>query len=288
MKPCPLGIETTTSLLAKQFRELRKKARSARKGKAEGVHGMRVASRRIRAIAREREAYIKPKWRSAIRRTAKRITKALGDARELDVCVALLEARKDSFEAKRYGEALKYIESLRESFATTCETCVAEILDEELWQHDADKLTRSPKKGSPCLRSGSSKRMKLRLQEVHDAYETWRASKKDADLHKVRIAFKKFRYTCEAYRSIYGHNLGEAIRDAKAIHMALGDWNDLRMLQKHLRAGGFDDIARNLEDERGVLRDEFETLADDYFHAAALKKQRAQTSKPIAPCCRKS
>lgn len=72
--------------------------------KSEAVHDLRVASRRLRAAMDVAVDCFPARWYRPLHRTAQRLTRALGDVRDLDVLLeALVAARDQATEAERPG-----------------------------------------------------------------------------------------------------------------------------------------------------------------------------------------
>lgn len=286
MKPCPLGLATTSQHLARQLKALRKHARAAKRGEAKGIHGMRVASRRIRAIVEELSAYLKPSWRKDAGREARKITHALGQARELDVAKSILA----KFDPGEVDSAAATLQAARAEAQAECDGCIKRVLKSPLWRIDVGDVLRPIKKGAPCLRSRASKRLKEQMSETHTTYARWRKSKKDEDLHALRIQFKKLRYTCEAYEPIYGPSMRSVIAGAEQLQEDVGAWNDVRMAVKHLRAvpskkKGKQMVSKLVSSQR-TLHAHVVKSAAAYFSEAA--DSRAPWGKPVEPCCRKN
>ena len=83
--------------LRAQARALRKCAPAAAREDAEGVHDIRVASRRLRAVLAEHGVLFKKARVRRLNRNARRVTSVLGKPRELDVTIALLESLRPDF-----------------------------------------------------------------------------------------------------------------------------------------------------------------------------------------------
>jgi len=62
----------------------------------EGVHDLRVASRRVRAAMELDVARHGKGWHRSLRRTAKAVTRALGDTRDCDAALAAFVAARDA------------------------------------------------------------------------------------------------------------------------------------------------------------------------------------------------
>jgi len=80
----------------------------------EPVHQMRVWSRRTRAALDVFAAcFPDPEYRR-LAREARRVTRALGEARDLDVMIEALEKRAESLPPEQQGGVLRFVESLRD------------------------------------------------------------------------------------------------------------------------------------------------------------------------------
>jgi len=80
-------------------------------------------------------------------------------------------------------------------------------------------------------RSGPGANAKRELPRMMSDYfvqvrSAMRATPKPADLHKIRLASKKVRYTLELFRPCYGPGLDERLKALKDVQTSLGDVND--------------------------------------------------------------
>ena len=80
-------------------------------------------------------------------------------------------------------------------------------------------------------RSGPGANAKRALPRMMSDYfvqvrEALRAKTSPADLHKIRLASKKVRYTLELFRPCYGPGLEERLAALKEVQTSLGDVND--------------------------------------------------------------
>src|SRR5688500_3909732 len=81
----------TTMLLTRRARAFRRHLRAAAEGDGHGVHQARVASRRLREAVPVLAAGLKGSKAGKARRKIRRITKALGSIRELDVTLSVVD-----------------------------------------------------------------------------------------------------------------------------------------------------------------------------------------------------
>jgi CHAD domain-containing protein len=74
------------------------------------------------------------------------------------------------------------------------------------------------------------------------------------EIHEFRLATKRFRYTLELFRSVYGPGMEQRLDELKHIQKLLGDANDCMITRAMLAAiPGTDDLQGKLE-ARGVSR----------------------------------
>jgi CHAD domain-containing protein len=97
----------------------------------EGVHDVRVASRRLRAAMDVAAECFPPRWYAPLHRTAKEITGALGEVRDRDVMIDYLSQDRDAApEAERPGidRLIGRIERERTAARVAMESYLTELL----------------------------------------------------------------------------------------------------------------------------------------------------------------
>src|SRR5262249_49849201 len=109
-------LEATGQVVAEQTRELKRQAKSVRKGgDVDAVHQMRVATRRLRTALRALEHHVRAPKR--LRRQLKWLAGKLGAVRDRDVILALLEGSSlkgpATEERTRLGRLVKKLEARR-------------------------------------------------------------------------------------------------------------------------------------------------------------------------------
>ena len=212
----------------------------------EYVHRMRVASRRMRnALALfgdelPRKHYAD--WRDEMRR----VTKALGTARDADVQIAWVQdfLKHDTDEAQRVGierlllrlcqqrlraqgrvvKALDRLEDRRilEDMHETLQKLLVHARVYEVESLPADLYQRA------------SEAIRLRLEEFL-AYEPHVTHpERAAELHQMRIAAKHLRYTLEVFEPLYDRALRKPIKIVKEIQDLLGEVHDCDVWQAYL------------------------------------------------------
>ena len=204
----------------------------------EAVHQMRVATRRLRAAFAlfadclpEREAR---RWQKEIRR----ITKALGAARDTDVQFEWLKSylitltdpvqlpgvnrlllRLHQQRQRQQADVLKALDRLEagRTLDDLNEALRLRVVQARLDQIDAR---------SPGVYAAAAEAITRRLEEflAYDVFVYKPAHK--AELHAMRIAAKHLRYTLEIFAELYADELKKPIKTVKEIQELLGMLHD--------------------------------------------------------------
>lgn len=217
----------------------------------EHVHRMRVASRRLRAALPLFASCFPEKDFRSWMHGIKRITRALGDARDTDVQIGFLKKYLKTQagpvpQVAHVSEPVKALSGGDPLFALLVRLQKRRGLFQKQVISVLDELERS--QVLPSLRAACSvpaepeKRRKReryagilpvaagrvgrRLQAIH-RFEPF-VHNPDAvfEHHALRIAAKKLRYTLEAYAPLYRRNLARPIARIKRLQDLLGDMHD--------------------------------------------------------------
>jgi len=218
--------------IEKQAKLMRGECGRVRKESVDGIHDMRVSSRRLRVALREARTLIEPRLHGQLQEALATVTEALGHARELDVMTLMMEEYvKDAYGPWKLAaeHALCEIRAVRKEARHGCAEAVRAVDTAEfdaLVRAALDQLRK--KKRDDLTEIGEG--LVRRLREVRRAYRDWRESEEAEDLHRVRIALKKLRYALEFYIPAYDKNLPQLIDEIKAAQEMLGDWHDADVL----------------------------------------------------------
>jgi CHAD domain-containing protein len=206
----------------------------------EGVHSMRVASRRLRSALRDFLPYLRKRGLPSVQKRLKNLADTLGDVRDQDVAILALEelekkapatvsptlkqfieARKERREQAR--EALKSVldktqlDELQSDFVAAVDIATA---------MDGPKATSKPKPQITYLqmsRAVISDRLKELEKLSADVYKPFEVE----TLHDMRIAAKRLRYAVELFQSCWGRrSIGTYAKRAARVQTALGDLHD--------------------------------------------------------------
>lgn len=255
-------VPVTTALLTRRARELQRHLPAAVAGKDEGVHQARVASRRLREGLPVLAAGLKRGKKA--RRKVRRVTRALGTVREMDVTMQVLDelARapkvpRDALEDVR-GHVLAERERRRDVMLSRLGELNTDKLARRLEEVAIDSTTSDVTVWREALAARVSRRAKRFAAAIESAGQIYAPDR----LHDVRIATKKLRYVLELAGDTGVRAARPRVASLKRLQETLGRLNDLNVLQRHVAAvqtkppsrrgatgRGLDTIARNLEEE---------------------------------------
>ncbi len=254
----------TTALLLRRTRDLKRHLPAAISGNGHGVHQARVASRRLRETVPVLATGLHKAKAGKARRKIRRLTRALGTVRELDVTVTILDelARREHLPRTALEEVRAHVLAERDRRR--------EIMLERLETVDMAKLGRRlASVGEALQRSTSqewrlalSRRLLKRAKRLATAIDSAGQIYHPERLHQVRIAAKKLRYALEIASDSHAASAASLVRLLKRAQDTLGRLHDLQVLQTHVAAvqaepptgrqvppGGLDVIAQSIEAE---------------------------------------
>lgn len=237
----------------------------------EYIHRMRVASRRLRAaLPLFRSCFLEKQYARWMREITD-ITRALGEARDIDVQMAFLSGyqktgsgeslpKTDPETPARHARepALVYLfDDLRDRREQAQDGVVSALdalekskiipeLMEMLVAKSSDNGDVVPPSISLGIPTMAAFRISSRLAAMR-SYEPWIAhTDAIAEHHAMRIAAKKLRYTMEVYGPVYRNGLKKPHAAVKNLQQILGDIHDCDVW--------IDQVTRLLLYERGRMR----------------------------------
>lgn len=248
-KDCLWGREAASHLIRGRLAGLLAHVDAARGEDPDGIHDLRVASRRLRAaLAAHRDRYPREAVAQALEQVGT-ITRALGLAREMDVSMALLAERKAKLHGPARlaaGQVVKRMGVARAQAAAAVAQAAARPGTHEFLECFI-VLFENPRSAPACYMKGAGRMMRARYRTARDMYLLWKSVPSDEVLHRVRIALKKLRYCCELFAPLYGKPLSAFVTDLKDMQEALGVWNDWRVIGAHARGAAPDLPAKSAE-----------------------------------------
>jgi triphosphatase len=208
----------------------------------EELHDLRVAGRRLDAILRQFRSSL-PASFLRIRPTLKKILRALGDARDLDVALGELETfSRELPESDR--ESVEPLKQHLVSERVRARARMLSVLDSVSVQENLQKLTAllaapsvASQQSSPELALNVAPALiRRRYRKVRKGANLLTADSSMEAYHAVRGLVKKFRYTLEAVAVIYGKPADEMLRTLRRWQEKLGVQQDAAIAIRRLKA----------------------------------------------------
>jgi CHAD domain-containing protein len=217
---------------------------AVRRGLDDGVHQMRVTTRRLRSVLKTFKPLLDPEWAGSLRRELSWLADALGAARDHEVLLARLSAQLDALPPELIvgpvrarldqvigaglsggqQEALAMLSS--EQYVVLLERLV-DAAWEPLTSPAADEPTGT---AIPDLIRKSWRKLAAGVAALDaDGADTkaW---------HQVRIEAKRLRYCCDAAEAMFGTPAKGLARQAKHLTETLGEHQDAVIAAAQLRS----------------------------------------------------
>lgn len=212
----------------------------------ESVHQMRVATRRMRSLFMLIGAAYKPNTVDKFSRDLRRIARALGRIRDLDVLILDLETFRSSLPAGDQAALDQVIDQL-ESRRSEYRVALNALFDSEFYARFLRRFSRF------CNKPGRGAKPLAKLEEPHQArhmlpillherlarvraYDTALPAADSAILHALRVEFKQLRYALEYFQPLLGKTANGFLRDAKEMQEILGRINDIVVFSNYMSA----------------------------------------------------
>jgi CHAD domain-containing protein len=200
----------------------------------EGVHSMRVASRRLRSAMRDFMPYLRQRGLTSVTKQTKSIAAALGEVRDHDVAIIALE-KIENHAPDEMSAALKQLVDDRKSLRNESrDKLFSVLLADQLHEVRLDFMERIetatalPRAtGSKLTYSKMSAAVILaRLRELEKLSDSLYKPFDIEPLHDIRIAAKRLRYALELFQQCWGGSLQAFAKSAARMQTALGEVHD--------------------------------------------------------------
>lgn len=233
--PAAAGIKLVLDTRFKELLDWRKAALDW--NDPEGVHSMRVASRRLRSALRDFQPYLPKQSFNSELKQLKGIADALGVVRDSDVAIQALEQIEKHRSAAQFTALKQFVETrkkLREQPRKVLQAALAKGELEKLESGFATALdnatapaVRRKKRNTEHTFAAISQAIILdRLKEFEKRSDgLFRPFDVEA-LHDLRIAAKRLRYAIEVLGPCFSHSISIHAKRAARIQTALGDLHD--------------------------------------------------------------
>jgi CHAD domain-containing protein len=273
----PRRTTTAPELVIRQrARALERSLPGARQGDVADVHQARVATRRLR----EAVPLIVPGARGRkMERKVRRLTRALGPVRELDVALLTLDELSSAGTvpvaaiARLQQEIRVERGRLHRQMCTECSRVDIDRLQRKMLAAVRKQRPGGSGGRDPGRLTRARLRAARRADRLRTAIENAGAIYLPDRLHEVRVAIKKLRYACEVTRELSGSRATAQIRTLKQAQDLLGRMHDLEILIVRVRglqgspqaptlrvSASLDDLVRHLETECRQIHGRYVTM----------------------------
>ena len=288
----------TRLLLEGRAEALKHHLPKAIEGDGIGVHHARVASRRLRELVPVLAEDVKGNKARKAERKIRRLTRALGAVRELDVTLTVLDelAARDTLPRNALEDVRAHVVAEREERRSTMLKRMEKVSVEKLDRRLASMAQALDEAQAEEWRKALGTRLQTRgkalLESIREAGQMYNPER----LHQVRIATKKLRYGLEIASESGVKTATPLVRQLKKVQDSLGRLHDLQVLQEHVAAvqtrpptaqvpeGGLDAVSRLLEDECRHLHGRYLAMAPTL--RTAVESARQVVAELIRPAGR--
>lgn len=198
----------------------------------EGVHQLRVATRRLRSELRLLRPLLISRWCDSVTKDLSWLGTALGNYRDVDVLIALLEeiSKADPTLDQRVIREAKEDRPRRQRR-------VVQVLDRARYRSLMVALTRGVL--SPPLRSSHQDPSTVIVTQLYDSWREVRTAAgephaDDTRLHRIRILTKRARYATEVATPILGDGGRAIIERFAKIQDILGMQHDMTVARRFI------------------------------------------------------
>jgi len=240
----------------------------------EAVHRLRVATRRTLAALQAFDDLVPPKRRQWFVKRLRRLRRAAGEARDLDVLAVRLATDLSRTHAHRGGSVTPRGRAARERLVSMLtrqraasrrpiRDCYMELLDTD-WTERVEVLLRhvSSGRGSATFGTYAARRFKPIVERFFDKAD--RKLRTAEEIHELRIEGKKLRYAMEIFAAVFPPPTRARCQDAlERLQKTLGDFTDHAAAADRLRRWSRQDGMSSDRDALVSLRREESALAKE-------------------------
>jgi CHAD domain-containing protein len=252
----------------------------------EYIHRMRVASRRLRAALDLFQDTLPRRKFAGWEKQVKRITRTLGTVRDTDVQIAALDECLQNLPELRFKAGIERLRLRLQQRRALLQTDVLKALDGWDAGAIADDMAQSLRQmlvqarlnqveaASPLVLQLAHDHILLRLEELLSYESCVNKPEQIEELHAMRIAAKRLRYTLEIFAPLYEDELQAPLKAVREAQELLGDIHDCDVWAQYLPRFMEEERARTL-DYFGNAR-AFGRLATGLHHLQKDRQQRRQ------------
>jgi CHAD domain-containing protein len=228
----------SVTLLQRRARALIDALPGAIAGDAAALHRARVASRRLREALPVAGAAASGGAQRKVRKLTRRLTRALGTVRELDVTLQILEERAEADDG--HGSAIDRARGMvrveRERRRTDMLRRLSHINPDKLQRRLASFTAEVAAANGDAWRRALAARLAHRARRLQQAIGRAGAIYVPVRLHAVRIAAKQLRYTLELAAEAGVTEVRPLVSTVKRAQTTLGRLQDLQVVLRQVDA----------------------------------------------------
>jgi CHAD domain-containing protein len=208
-------------------------------GDPEGVHSMRVASRRLRSALRDFTPYLRKSGVRASQKEIRRIADTLGDVRDQDVAIMALEKTASKAPSEAVGAVEHFIASKKVLRDVARANLKSALRKDQLrglrsrFISAVEVASPAPKNAHSATAANNVTYLRMarsvildRLRELEKLSDSLYRPFKVAPLHDMRIAAKRLRYAIELFQSCWGRSIKSHAKRVARLQTALGGLHD--------------------------------------------------------------
>jgi CHAD domain-containing protein len=203
----------------------------------EGVHSMRVASRRLRGALRDFRPYVNPRKLNSTVKRIKSLADTLGEVRDEDVAILALDNLSKQTSAEVSTALAKVVNDRKTKLASARDDLTKSLIEDELKQlasdfHDAVDLATKDDESSNGTEQTRTyigvARLIIndRLNELEELSQSLYTPLDSKALHEMRIAVKRLRYAIELFHDCFGKKILRFAKAAARLQDSLGNLHD--------------------------------------------------------------
>jgi CHAD domain-containing protein len=199
----------------------------------EGVHDMRVASRRLRGAAKDFAPYLRKRSLNDAMRHIRTLADTLGDVRDQDVAIIGLQKLATTAPTEA-ASTLEQLIQVRDRNRAAARRYLRKDLSRIALKNKATGFKAAIEAAGPKSKQksevtyGEVARLIVgqRLKEVEELSEAFYQPLKIKPLHKLRIATKRLRYALELFEQCLGPEAGMFAKKVARLQTSLGELHD--------------------------------------------------------------
>lgn len=237
-------FDWVAEILRRRFAEvlaLRNDALSAEN--IEGVHQMRVATRRLRSVLRDFSSLIDLDHLKNSKEELKRLADSLGKVRDQDVAIAALEKLREKAKRQNIKNGIEKMILKRQGIRENRKNSLMEILADSSIESLRDNFSKAiddlvqknEKTFNLVPREAGREIIAKSLQEFWHLSESLYNPFNSEDLHKLRIAAKRLRYAIELFTFCWSEQISPFAKEITEMQTFLGELHDCDVWIENLK-----------------------------------------------------